>query len=149
MTDRIEKQIDLKAPRSRVWRALTQAEQFSEWFRMKCHVVFEPGVRFIGEVTYPGHEHLRVEMTIERMEPEHLFSLRWHPNATEVGKDYASEPTTLVEFRLEEIPGGTRLSIVESGFDGIPLARREQAFRGNSQGWSEQLKNIERHVAQK
>jgi uncharacterized protein YndB with AHSA1/START domain len=147
-TDRIEKQIDLKAPRSRVWRALTRVEEFGQWFRSEFDGAFVPGARLTGKVLYPGYEHVRSEITIERMEPETLFSLRWHPNAVEVGKDYASEPTTLVEFRLEEIPGGTRLTVVESGFDRIPLARRAQAFRSNSEGWAIQVQNIERHVAQ-
>jgi uncharacterized protein YndB with AHSA1/START domain len=97
-------------------------------------------------VTYPGYEHLTFEIHVERMEPERLVSWRWHPAAVEVGVDYSAEPTTLVLFELEEAPGGTRLTVVESGFDALPLSRRAQAFRMNDEGWAEQMKNVERHV---
>jgi len=147
-TDRIEKQLQLNAPRARVWRALTNAEEFGAWFKVKLAGAFVPGARLLGQITHAGYEHLRVEFSVERMEPEDFFSYRWHPHAVDSKVDYSSEPMTLVEFRLEQVPGGTRLSICESGFDRIPLARRAEAFRMNSQGWSEQLKNIERYVTQ-
>ncbi|HEY2735364.1 MAG TPA: SRPBCC family protein [Polyangiales bacterium] len=146
-TDRIEKEITLHAPRSRVWRAISDAEQFGAWFRVKLEGRFEPGARLAGQITYPGYEQLRLELQIERIEPEHYFSYRWHPNAVERGVDYSNEPTTLVEFRLADVPEGTKLTIVESGFDRLPLGRREPAIRGNAAGWAEQLTNIERHVA--
>ncbi|HEX4354787.1 MAG TPA: SRPBCC family protein [Polyangiales bacterium] len=146
-TDRIEKEITLKAPRSRVWRALTDAEEFGTWFRVKLEGRFEPGARLAGRITHPGYEHLRLELQIDRIDPEHYFSYRWHPHAIEKGVDYTKEPTTLVEFRLTEVPGGTKLTIVESGFDGVPIERREQAYRGNAAGWSQQLTHIEQHVA--
>jgi uncharacterized protein YndB with AHSA1/START domain len=146
-TDRIEKSMVLEAPRSRVWRAIASAEEFGVWFRVKLEGAFAPGACVRGRITHPGYEHVTLEMTIERMDPERLFSYRWHPYAVEPGVDYSGEPTTLVEFRLDEVPGGTRLTVIESGFDRIPLARRAEAFRMNEQGWEEQLKNIERHVA--
>lgn len=147
MTDRIEKSIVLRAPRSRVWRALTNAEEFGAWFRVKFDgAVFAPAAVVKGKITYPGYEHYTFEATIERMEPERLFSYRWHPYP-DPALDHSGEPTTLVEFRLEEVPGGTQLEIVESGFDQIPLPRRAEAFRMNEGGWAEQLKNIERHVS--
>ena len=144
--DRIEKTIVLRAPRSRVWRALTNAQEFGTWFRAKLDgAVFAPGAFVSGHILYPGYEDWKFESTIERMEPEHLFSYRWHPYP-EPGMDQ-SEPTTLVEFRLEEVAEGTRLTVVESGFDRIPAARRETAFRMNDGGWAEQLSNVERHVS--
>lgn len=146
-TDRIEKQILLRAPKSRVWRALTDSEEFGSWFRVKLTGRFVPGARITGKITYPGYEHLTMELTVERLDAEELFSYRWHPNATDAKADYSAEPTTLVEFRLEEVPGGTRLTVVESGFDRLPAERRSEAFRMNSEGWAGQLKNIERHVA--
>jgi uncharacterized protein YndB with AHSA1/START domain len=146
-TDRIEKTIQLRAPVSRVWRALTNAREFGEWFRVKLEGPFAPGATVRGHITHPGYEHLKMEAFVERMEPERLFSFRWHPYAIDPNADYSAEPTTLVEFRLEEVAGGTRLIVVESGFDRIPAARRAEAFRMNDQGWSEQLRNIERHVA--
>lgn len=145
-TDRIEKDIVLRAPRSRVWRALTAAEEFGAWFGVKLEGGFSPGARLEGRITIPEYEHVTMDITIEQMDPERLFSYRWHPYAVVPGVDYSSEPTTLVEFRLEEVAGGTRLTVVESGFDRIPLARRAEAFRMNDQGWAAQLKNIERHV---
>jgi uncharacterized protein YndB with AHSA1/START domain len=145
-TDRIEKQIRLNAPRTRVWRALTNAQEFGEWFEMKLEGAFVAGATIFGQVTHRGYEHVRAEFSVERIEPEHFFSYRWHPYAVEPNVDYSTEPKTLVEFQLEEVPGGTLLRIVESGFDRIPLARRAEAFRSNEQGWAMQLENIARHV---
>jgi uncharacterized protein YndB with AHSA1/START domain len=111
------------------------------------HGAFAPGERILGKITHPGFEHLTMEVRVERMDAESLFSFRWHPYAVDPAIDYSSEPMTLVEFRLEEVPAGTRLSVVESGFDAIPASRRDEAFRMNGEGWTEQMKNIERHVA--
>ena len=146
MTDRIEKTITLRAPRSRVWRALTDPDQFGQWFRAKLEGPFVEGATTRGRITYPGYEYLTLDMQVERIEPERLFSFRWHPYAVKPGVNYSSEPTTLVEFRLDDVGSDTTLTIVESGFDRIPLSRRDEAFRMNDQGWSEQAKNIERHV---
>jgi len=146
-TDRIEKTIQLRAPVSRVWRTLTDAREFGEWFRVKLEGAFAVGATVRGRITYPGYEHLRMEVLVERMDGERLFSFRWHPCAIDPKVDYSAEPTTLVEFRLEEVAGGTRLTVVESGFDRIPASRRAEAFRMNDEGWSEQLRNIERHVS--
>jgi len=146
-TDRIEKQIVLRAPRSRVWRAIADAQQFGAWFGVKLEGPFAEGATIHGTITHPGYEHLKMEMLVERIEPERYFAYRWHPYAIDPKVDYSHEPTTLVEFRLEDAPGGTRLTVVESGFDRIPLARRAEAFRMNEGGWTEQMKNIERHVS--
>lgn len=146
--DRIEKQILLRAPRSRVWRALTDAREFSDWFRVKLAGEFRAGQRIAGPVTKPGYEFLTMEAWVERMEPESLFSFRWHPFAVERGVDYSQEHTTLVEFRLEEVPGGTLLRVSESGFQRLPAARQKPAHEANSGGWEVQLRNIERHVAE-
>jgi uncharacterized protein YndB with AHSA1/START domain len=144
-TDRIEKTIVLHAPRSRVWKAIADARQFGQWFKVNLEGEFEAGASIAGTITYPGYEGLRMEIVIDRIEPERLFSYRWHPG--DPNRDYTSDPMTLVEFTLEDVPGGTRLTIVESGFDKIPLARRAEAFRMNEGGWTEQMQNIERHVA--
>jgi len=145
-TDRIEKTVTLRAPRSRVWRALTVAEEFGEWFRVKLEGPFVEGATVRGRITHPGYEHLTMEIMVERLDPERYFAYRWHPYAINPGVDYSQEPTTLVEFRLEDAAGGTVLTLTESGFDRIPLSRRAEAFRMNDNGWSEQLKNVERHV---
>ncbi len=118
-TDRIEKNVLLRAPKSRVWRALTNSEEFGSWFGARLETGFAVGRPASGNITYPGYEHLRMEVTVERMEPEDLFSFRWHPYAVKPDIDYSQEPMTLVEFRLEEVPEGTRLTVVESGFDGF------------------------------
>src|SRR3954451_16183756 len=133
-TDRIEKTITIGAPRSRVWRAIANADEFGAWFGVKLEGRFAEGEAVRGKITHPGYEHVAMELTIDRMEPEHLFSYRWHPYAIEPEFDYSAEPTPLVEFRLEDISGGTRLTIVESGFDRIPLARRARAFEMNDGG---------------
>jgi uncharacterized protein YndB with AHSA1/START domain len=145
--DRIEKRIVLRAPRSRVWRAITNAEEFGAWFRVKLEGRFVEGATVRGKITHPGYEHLTMEVQVERIEPERYFAYRWHPYAIDPTVDYSSEPMTRVEFRFEEADGGTILTIVESGFDQIPLARRAEAFRMNDQGWAEQTRNIERHVS--
>ena len=146
-TDRIEQRVVLRAPRTRVWRAIANAEEFGTWFRVKLEGAFTEGKPIRGKMTIPGYEHMTMEMLVERIDPERYFSYRWHPYAIDLGVDYSAEPTTLVEFKLEEIDGGTALTIVESGFDRIPLARRAEAFRMDTQGWAGQIKNIARYVA--
>jgi len=147
-TDRIEREILLKAPLSRVWRAISNAEEFGDWFGVALKgKSFAAGQRVQGQVTYPGYEHVVFDVLIEKVEPERLLSIRWHPYAVDPSVDYSKEPTTLVEFRLKEVEDGVLLTVVESGFDKIPPSRRLEAFRMNSGGWDEQMKNIERHVA--
>jgi len=148
-TDRIEKRIELKASPARVWRALTDHKEFGEWFRVSLEGPFVPGRVTRGRITYPGYEHLVMEATVVTMEPERLFSIRWHPYAVDPKADYSKEPPTLVEFRLERMATGTLLLVTESGFDAIPAARRDEAFRMNSDGWAQQLKNIEAYVAKR
>jgi uncharacterized protein YndB with AHSA1/START domain len=146
-TDRIEKKVLVRAPRARVWRALTIAEEFGRWFGASLTGAFAPGARLRGPITTKGYEHLTLDMTVERMEPERMVSWRWHPYAIEPGVDYTSEPTTLVVFELEEVDGGTMVSVVESGFDRIPAARRAEAYRMNDAGWAAQMESIRRHVS--
>jgi len=146
-TDRIEKQILLQAPRSRVWRALSDAKEFGSWFGVDVQGPFAPGTRVRGRVTHPGYEHIAFDIDVERMEPERLLSWRWHPAPVEAGVDYSKEPTTLVVFELEEKGGGTLLKVVESGFDRVPAARRANAYRINDEGWGRQMKAIEQHLA--
>jgi len=146
MTDRIEKTIELKAPVSRVWQALTDHQEFGTWFGVRLDGPFVPGEVSRGQVTYPGYEHIRWEAVVEKMEPERRFSFTWHPYAIDPSQDYSSEPATLVEFTLHKIPTGTLLRVVESGFDKIPSARRLEAFRMNDSGWGQQMQNIAEHV---
>jgi len=145
-TDRIEQRVVLRATRTRVWRAIANAEEFGTWFRVKLEGAFTEGKPIRGMITIPGFEH-PLEMLVERIDPERYFSYRWHPYAIDPGVDYSVEPTTLVEFKLEEIEGGTAVTIVESGFDRIPLARRAEAFRMDNQGWAGQIKHLARYVA--
>jgi uncharacterized protein YndB with AHSA1/START domain len=146
-TDRIEKQILLKAPRSRVWRALSNAEEFGNWFGVNLTgKQFVAGQSVQGNITYPGYEYLVMDVHVERVEPEHHLSWRWHPAAVDIRVDYSPEPTTLVVFELTEVASGTLLRVVESGFDQLPAGRREEAFRMNNGGWEEQMANIEQHV---
>src|SRR5579859_3052611 len=129
-TDRIERNILLRAPRSRVWAALSNVEEFNSWFGVRlAGTKFVAGRKFSGKVTYPGYEHISMEITIERTEPEKLLSWRWHPAAIDASKDYSAEPTTLVEFTLQDAAGGTMLTVIESGIDQIPVARRLDVFR--------------------
>jgi uncharacterized protein YndB with AHSA1/START domain len=157
-TDRIEKQVVLKAPLARVWRAIADAREFGSWFGVAFDGAFAPGARLTGRIvpttvdaavaaSQKPHEGARFEITVDRVEPMRLFSFRWHPFAVEPGVDYANEPMTLVTFELEEVAGGTRLAIAESGFDAIPLARRAKAFEMNDQGWAAQASLVARYVA--
>ena len=147
MSNSIEKHVEIQAPVSRVWQALTDHREFGEWFRVKLDGPFAAGQVSRGHITYPGYEHLKWEVTIREMVAERLFSFTWHPYAIDPDIDYSSEPTTLVEFRLEPKDGGTLLVVTESGFDAIPKERRFEAYRMNEGGWAEQMKNIETHVA--
>ena len=146
-TDRIERRVVIRGSRSRVWRAITNAEEFGTWFRMNLVGEFAEGATIRGRLTHPGYEHVTVDMLVERIDPERYFSYRWHPYAIDPAVDYSTEPTTLVEFILEEAESGTAVTIVESGFDRIPLARRAEAFRMNDKGWEGEIKNLERYVS--
>ena len=152
MSDRIEKQIELKAPVSRVWRALTDYREFGEWFQVKLDGPFVQGEVSRGHMTYPGYEHVKWEAVVQKMEPERFFSFTWpHPKSfqgAEYSADYSNAPRTLVEFRLEKTKNGTLLRITESGFDQLPGDLRLEAFRRNDGGWTQQIKNIEAYVAQ-
>jgi uncharacterized protein YndB with AHSA1/START domain len=148
---RIEKRIELEAPVARVWRALTDYREFGTWFRVKLDGPFVVGQVARGWITHPGYEHVKWEAVVQKMEHERLFSFTW-PHARSLDKahyspDYTGAPRTLVEFTLEATPAGTRLTVTESGFERLPPGQRLDAFRGNERGWSEQLKNIEHHVA--
>jgi uncharacterized protein YndB with AHSA1/START domain len=145
-TDCIEKRIELKAPISRVWRALTDYREFGEWFLVKIEDPFVAGQIARGQITHPGYEHVPWQVVIVAMEPEHLFSFKWHPYAVDPQVDYSKETPTLVEFRLEKTVDGTLLTLIESGFDKLPSHRFAEAFRMNEGGWTQQMKNIEAYV---
>src|SRR5277367_6034746 len=147
MSDRVEKRIELKAPVSRVWRALTDYREFGEWFRVKLEGPFVVGKEARGQITHPGYEHLQMTMVVQKIEPERLFSYTWHPYAIDPKVDYSQETPTLVEFTLEKSATGTLLTLTESGFGKIPAHRRDEALRMNTGGWDAQMKNIERYVA--
>jgi uncharacterized protein YndB with AHSA1/START domain len=158
ITDRIEKKILLRAPKKRVWRALADSKEFGNWFGMKFDGPFAPGavVRGVLSATkvnaevakaQKAHEGMVFEITIEQMEPERLFSFRWHPHAVDRDVDYSAEPTTLVAFALEEVADGVLLTVTESGFDRIPIARRAKAFTANEGGWGMMVKVLEEYLA--
>ena len=148
MTNTIRRQIELRAPVSRVWRALTDYREFGQWFRGEIDGPFVPGEVSRGHITYPGYEHVKWEAVVKAMEHERLFSYTWHPYAVDPKVDYSAEPQTLVEFRLEKTANGTRLTVTESGFEQLEDEhRRLEAFRMNDGGWEEQSRNIEAYVA--
>lgn len=158
-TDRIEKQILLRAPLERVWRAISDSREFGSWFGMKFDGPFAPGATLRGVIvpttvnadvarSQKKYEGTPVEIIIEQMEPQRLFSFRWHPYSVERDIDYSAEPATLVAFALEEVPTGVMLTLTESGFDQIPIGRRAQAFMANDQGWSKQMELIEAYLVQ-
>jgi uncharacterized protein YndB with AHSA1/START domain len=157
-TDRIEKQIVVKAPLAKVWRALADSKEFGTWFGVRFDEPFAPGKHMRGVMAPTAvspevaklqkpYEGRAFEITIEKMEPERLFSFRWHPFAIEEKVDYSAEPTTLVVFALEERPGGVHLTVTESGFDRIPIERRAKAFQANDHGWTLMVTVVEKYVA--
>jgi uncharacterized protein YndB with AHSA1/START domain len=146
MNDYIENEIELKAHVSRVWKALTDSEEFGHWFRVKFEEAFAIKQTCRGQLTYPGYEHYVIEIVVQKMEPEHIFSFTWHPYALDKKRDYSKEEPTLVEFRLEKIDTGTRLHVTESGFNSLPEDRRFEAFRMNNDGWEEQMNNIKNYI---
>jgi uncharacterized protein YndB with AHSA1/START domain len=157
-TDRIQKKILLRAPRQRVWAAISDSSQFGTWFGMKFDGPFQPGTMIHGQIAptkvdqaiaekQKPYDHLKFEFFVEKIEPERLFSFRWHPYALDPTVDYSKEPTTLVEFVLEDAEGGILLTITESGFDQIPLERRAKAFQANESGWAAQTRLIEAYLA--
>jgi uncharacterized protein YndB with AHSA1/START domain len=157
-TDRIEKKVLLRAPRERVWHAISDARQFGSWFGVEFAGAFIAGATTIGKLVpttvdpeaakrQKQYEGFKFEFAIDRIEPQRLFSFRWHPFAVERGVDYSKEPATLVTFELEQQADGTMLTVTESGFDRIPLERRAKAFAANEQGWTAQIKLIEKYLA--
>ena len=148
MENQIEKRVELQAPVSRVWRALTDYREFGEWFRVNLEGPFVPGEVARGRITHPGYEHVVWEATVKEMQPERIFSFTWHPYGVDPKVDYSKEEPTLVEFRLTPAGQGTLLVITESGFDRIPAHRRMEALRMNTMGWEAQTENIAKHVSQ-
>ncbi len=146
MDNQFEKSIEITAPVQRVWLALTDSRQFGEWFRVKIDGPFVAGQPVMGELTVPGYEHLKMEMQIKKIEPTSYFAYTWHPYAIDPKVDYSHETPTLVEFRLEKTPVGTLLTVTESGFENLPRERYADAFRMNSHGWEQQLKQIGAYV---
>ncbi|HEU4412916.1 MAG TPA: SRPBCC family protein [Polyangiaceae bacterium] len=156
--DRIEKKVVLRAPRARVWRAISDSREFGAWFGMRLEGPFVAGATLRGAIVpttvdaavaaqQKPHEGLAFDIFVERVEPERLLSFRWHPYAIEPGTDYSAEPTTLVEFELADHEGGVLLTVTESGFDEVPLARRAEAFTSNEGGWAMQVTLIAKYLA--
>lgn len=157
-TDRIEKQVVLRAPRERVWRAVSEAERFGAWFGVQFDGPFVAGAKLTGRIvptqvdpeiakSQEPHAGKPFEWVVDRVEPLRSISFRWHPFAIEPGVDYSHEPSTLVVFELEDAAEGTKLTITESGFDRIPLERRAKAFAANDQGWAAQARLLEKYLA--
>lgn len=142
----IEKTLILKAPQGKVWHALTDHEAFGAWFRVRIDAPFVAGERSTGQLRVPGYEHVKWNATVQEIRPQELFSYTWHPYAVEEDVDYSAETPTLVEFRLEPVKEGTRLTVRETGFDLIPAHRRPDAFRMNTLGWGAQMENVRVHV---
>jgi uncharacterized protein YndB with AHSA1/START domain len=147
VADRIERSVEIDAPLSRVWKALTDHEEFGTWFRVRLDGPFAPGRTTRGQITIPGFEHVGFEAKVIDIDPPHFFAFTWHPYPVEPELDYSLEEPTLVEFRLQPAGGGTRVTVIESGFERIPEHRRAEAFRMNDGGWAQQLENIRKHVA--
>lgn len=149
-TDAVERSIVINAPRERVWRALTDTQEFGTWFGSRLQgQTFAAGQRVHGPITHAGYEHVQFDVVVERIEPQTVLAYRWHPYPVDPAVDYNAETPTLVTFTLKDVPGGSTLvTVVESGFDAVPPERRLEAFRMNDRGWAAQLENLSRHVLQ-
>lgn len=145
-TDRIERKIVLRAPRERVWRAITDIAEFSKWFSVEAEGTFQPGARLRMTSTHEGHQGVVFYVNVDRMDAPHTFSWHWHPGAPQPGEDRSGEPPTVVTFRLAEVEGGTEVTVVESGFDQISLIRRAKVFGQNTEGWKIQMASLERYI---
>lgn len=156
--DRIDKTIVLKAPRERVWRAISSSAQFGKWFGVAIDGPFVAGEEAVGRIvpTAVDPEVARLQepcrglpwrVVVERIEPMTLLSFRWHPGAVDPGHDHAGEAMTLVTFTLADADGGTRLTISEQGFAALPPDRRTAARDGNDAGWGHQTRLIEKYLA--
>ena len=145
-TNTIAKEITLRAPRERVWRALTDAQEFGAWFGMTLDGSFKEGQAIKGRMSNPKYAHIDVEFVVQAIAPRELFSYRWHPYAIAQNVDFSKEQKTLVEFHLSDAPEGTMLRVIESGFDHVPAGRRAEAFLMNGKGWTAQVENIRRYV---
>jgi uncharacterized protein YndB with AHSA1/START domain len=157
VSDRIEKEVLLRAPLSRVWQALTDANEFGRWFGVRLDGQFKAGTPISGSITpttvdpeiakmQKPYEGMKFEIVVDRIEPKKLFSFRWHPFGVDPNVDYSREPMTLVEFTLQELPEGVRLKVTESGFDKIPIERRAAAFTANEGGWAKQMELVQKYV---
>jgi uncharacterized protein YndB with AHSA1/START domain len=142
----IERSMVLNAPRSRVWKALTNAREFSQWFGVKMSGDFAAGVQLELETTHPEYAGMRWPIRVERLEPESLLSWRWFPGAANPERDDWSQ-TTLVTFTLEEVADGTRVTVRETGFDRVSLLQRARALQDNTQGWELQFTSLAKYVA--
>jgi uncharacterized protein YndB with AHSA1/START domain len=157
-TDRIEKQVALRAPVDRVWRAISDSQEFGRWFGVRIDGPFIAGTSVTATITgttvdeqvaemQRPHAGAKASWQIVAVEPPRRLAYRWHPFAVEAGVDYTAEPTTLVEFTLSPTPDGVLLTVVESGFDAIPAARRSAAFEANSEGWAKQVELVRKYLA--
>ena len=157
VSDRIEKEVLLSAPLSRVWQALTDASEFGRWFGVSLDGQFKAGTPISGRITpttvdpevakmQKPYEGMKFEIVVDRIEPKKLFSFRWHPFGVDPKVDYSRELMTLVEFTLQELPEGVRLTVAESGFDKIPIERRAAAFTANEGGWAKQMELVQKYV---
>ena len=157
VSDRIEKEVLLGAPLSRVWQALTDANEFGRWFGVRLDGQFKAGTPISGRIApttvdpevakmQKPYEGMKFEIVVDRIEPKKVFSFRWHPFGVDPKVDYSREPMTLVEFTLQELPEGVRLKVTESGFDTIPIERRAAAFTANEGGWAKQMELVQKYV---
>lgn len=148
ITDAIERKVFLRASRKNVWDDITDPKLFAEWFSMDIKGTFEPGNKITGTVNFKEHEKMIVDAKIDEMVPQKVFSWYWHPFPADPNFDYSKEAMTHISFELKDSPGGTLLTVTESGFDKLSPSRRNETYNANSEGWDMVLKSIEKHFGE-
>ncbi len=146
---KIERRVEINAPIAKVWEVIIDHKKFGEWFRCKLDQPFKEGEVSTGMMTFPGAEHVKWNAKVIKIESERCLEFSWPPYIEDETVDLSNEPWLNCRFELESIPGGTLLTITESGFDKLSPVIRDDARRGNEQGWEIQAGHILEYVNKK
>ncbi|NND82277.1 MAG: SRPBCC family protein [Gammaproteobacteria bacterium] len=147
MENKIVKSVELATPITRVWEAITDSREIGNWFMVDLEGPFAVGEITRGVITHPEAAGMVFTAVTTALEKPHRFAFHWPPDEFFVIEDPAAlTGTTLVEFVLQEIGAGTRLTVTESGLEALPTDLHAKVLKNNSIGWEEQMENIRNHL---